>query len=478
MDMKKRALSYIDGHADVFTALSDEIWGYAELSLKERRSAAAFARALEAAGFAVETQVCGIETAVAGQYGSGRPVIGFLAEYDALSGLSQRANTAERAPEAGMADGHGCGHNLLGAGAFAAACAVKQYLADSGLPGTVILYGCPGEEGGAAKAFMAKAGLFRTLDAALTWHPADVNEVAAGSCLACIQTEYRFTGLAAHAAGCPELGRSALDAAELMNIGVQFLREHCPSTARIHYAFTDGGGLSPNVVQPTAGVLYMVRDVSVKSALLLQKRVDDIAAGAALMSGVTLEKRFIDGCSELVPNHALESLLYQNFEAEQLPSYSEEDWAFARALHETYAAQVAGQPVSHAPDEAVQAAVKRLSENGARALNDFLMPLCHGMGCEPGSTDVGDVSWLTPTAQVHTVTAPSLCPGHSWQNVAAGKSALAHKGMLLAARVLAGAAIDMLDEPALLDVIRAEFTERTAGGWTSPIPDGAEPAAV
>ncbi len=475
---KQQALSYINRNAAAFIALSDEIWGCAELSLKERRSAQALAGALSKEGFSVETNICGIETAVSGRYGSGKPVIGFLAEYDALSGLSQAAGSTQKTPEAGMTNGHGCGHNLLGAGALAAAAAVKRYLEDSGASGTVILYGCPGEEGGAAKAFMARAGLFKELDAALTWHPADVNEVATGSCLACIQTEYRFSGVAAHAAGCPELGRSALDAAELLNIGVQFLREHAPATARIHYAFTDAGGISPNVVQPSAKALYMVRDETVKSALTLQKRVDAIAEGAAQMADVSLTRRFIDGCSELVPNFSLENLLYENFKAESLPQYSEADWAFARALQATYREQTAGQPVTHATDESIRAKVRELSENGTRALNDFLLPLYHGTAHEPGSTDVGDVSWLTPTAQIHCVTAPSLCPGHSWQNVAAGKSGIAHKGMLLAARVLAGAAMDMLEEPALLDVIRAEFLERTAGGWTSPIPDGARPEIV
>ncbi|MDO4572978.1 MAG: amidohydrolase, partial [Clostridia bacterium] len=311
-----------------------------------------------------------------------------------------------------------------------------------------------------------------------TWHPADVNEVVTGSCLACIQTEYIFSGQAAHAAGCPELGRSALDAAELCNIGVQFLREHMPPSARIHYAFTDGGGLSPNVVQPTARVLYMVRDERVKSALELQKRVDDVAAGAALMTGTQLKKRFIDGCSELLPNYALEDILYKNFSKTPLPVYTDEDWALARALHASYREQVAGQPVSRVPDEAIQAEVRRLSEDGGRALNDFLMPLYHGALHEPGSTDVGDVSWLTPTAQVHALTYPSLCPGHSWQNVAAGKSRIAHEGMLLAARVLAGAAVDLIEQPALLDAVRAEFSRRSAAGWQSPIPDGAVPELV
>ena len=233
----------------------------------------------------------GIDTAFSAEFGNGSPRIGILAEYDALSGLSQEAGSLERKELISGGCGHGCGHNLLGAGALGAALGVKAYLEKTGHPGTVILYGCPGEEGGAAKAFMARDGLWKSLDAALTWHPQDVNEVRTGSSNSCIQIQYKFTGVASHAAQAPELGRSALDAVELMNIGVQFLREHMSTRARVHYAITDTGGLSPNVVQPKASVLYMIRSNHVGEAVQLQERVDKIAQGAALMTDTRVEKK-------------------------------------------------------------------------------------------------------------------------------------------------------------------------------------------
>lgn len=219
---------------------------------------------------------------------------------------------------------------------MAAALGVKAYLEAAKIPGTVVLYGCPGEEGGAAKAFMARDGLWYGLDAALTWHPDDANEVLTGSSNSCIQTQYHFTGVAAHAAGDPDRGRSALDAVELMNVGVQFLREHMSDKARVHYAITDAGGRSPNVVQPRASVLYMVRSNHVAEAVELQARVDKIAQGAALMTETTVEKKFIDGLADTVTNHALERVLYRNFEALGVPSYTPEELAFADSLAGTY----------------------------------------------------------------------------------------------------------------------------------------------
>ena len=252
---KRLAVDAIEAKAGLVTEIADQIWEYAELSLQEEKSADLYCRTLEQEGFRVERGICSIATAFSASYGSGRPVIGILAEYDALSGLSQKAGSLERQELVSGGCGHGCGHNLLGAGAFAAALGVKAYLEETKQPGTVILYGCPGEEGGAAKAFMARDGVWKDLDAALTWHPEDVNEVATGSSNSCIQVQYKFKGVASHAAGAPEKGRSALDAVELMNMGVQFLREHMSDKARIHYAITDAGGCSPQVGPPTARAL-------------------------------------------------------------------------------------------------------------------------------------------------------------------------------------------------------------------------------
>ncbi len=472
---KQAALAAIEENSEKIMEVADRIWDYAELSLQEVKSAALYVQVLREEGFAVEEGVCGIATAFSAGFGSGRPVIGILAEYDALSGLSQRAGGLEREELVPGGCGHGCGHNLLGAGALAAALGIKAYLQETGAAGTVVLYGCPGEEGGAAKAFMARDGLWRQLDAALTWHPEDVNEVATGSSNSCIQVQYKFTGTASHAAAAPELGRSALDAVELMNIGVQFLREHMSSRARIHYAITDAGGCSPNVVQPRASVLYMVRSNRVAEAVELQKRVDKIAEGAALMTETAFERKFIDGLADTVSNFALEKVLYDNFAQLGVPQYTEEEQAYADALARTYPGSDAVPGVAAEHDPAAHAQVAALQKQTGHAMNAFLAPLYQGEAFQAGSTDVGDVSWLTPTAQIHVASWPNGCPGHSWQNVSCAGTGIGRKAAIHAGKVLAAAAIDLFAQPELLRKARAEFEERTAQGYVCPIPPEAVP---
>ena len=469
---KQAALAAIEEKKQLVAGVADQIWEYAELSLQEVQSAALYVRVLRQEGFAVEEGICGIPTAFSASFGTGRPVIGILAEYDALSGLSQQGGCPVRRELTPGGTGHGCGHHLLGAGALAAALGVKHYLQQTGHPGTVVLYGCPGEEGGAAKAFMAREKLWYGLDAALTWHPDDCNEVATGSSNACIQVQYTFHGVAAHAAGDPEKGRSALDAVSLMNLGVQFLREHMEPQARIHYAVTDTGGCSPNVVQARASVLYMVRSDRVKKALELQARVDKIAEGAALMTETSCRRKFIDGLAETIPNHALEALLYRNFSEVGVPVYTGEEQAFAAALAATYEAE-GYLPGVGRQDAGYAAAVKAMKPAGA--MNDVLLPLYQGEAFSPGSTDVGDVSWQCPTAQLHVAAWPNGCPGHSWQNVSCGKTSIGHKAALCAGKVLCAAAVDLLEQPELLQAARREYEERTADGYTWPIPPEAVP---
>ncbi len=477
-ELKKAALAFVDENAALFEGVAEQIWENPELSLKEYKAAALYCRTLRALGFAVTEKLCGIDTAFCGSYGSGAPVIGILGEFDALSSLSQAAGETEEKPLVPGGAGHGCGHNLLGAGSLAAAAAVKAYLEKSGAPGTVIFFGCPGEEGGSGKAYMAREGLWSKLDAALSWHPGDVNQVETGTNNSCIQVLYRFSGRAAHAAGDPWDGRSALDAVELMNIGVQFLREHMTEDCRIHYAITDAGGVSPNVVQARASVLYMVRANKVADSVALQKRVDDIARGAALMTGTSFERVFIDGTAELQPNFALEELLYRNMAELGVPAYTAEDYAFAAALKKSFP-PARGLPGTGArADERIAAQVRLLSEDGTKPINDFLMPLYHGTLFTPGSTDVGDVSHLTPTAQINTTAWPSGVPGHSWQIVACGKSAMAFRAMRFAAKSLAGAAIDLIEDGTLLDAAKKEFRERSGPGYVCPIEEGAVPIAL
>ncbi|MBQ8934446.1 MAG: amidohydrolase [Lachnospiraceae bacterium] len=481
---KKEILEEIERKQDLVSNLADRVWEYAELSLKEEKSAALFAELLEKEGFDVVVGNNQIPTAFIASYGSGRPVIGLLAEYDALSGLSQQRGLDRHCEISEGGSGHGCGHNLLGAGAFAAALGLKKYLETHPGKGTVRLFGCPGEEAAASKAFMARDGVWKELDAALTWHPEDRNEVAVGSTNSCLQNLYRFYGRASHASGSPELGRSALDAVELMNIGVQFLREHMDDKARIHYAITNAGGVSPNVVQARADVLYYVRANHVSEALELQKRVDKIAEGAALMTETEYTKTFIDGLADTISNPVLEEVLYRCFEEIGVPRYTEEELEFTDRIAETVPGSGLGKTGSektHIPglgstvDSAYRDKAAELIKAAGHGMNDFLLPLFKGDVFRAGSTDVGDVSWLCPTAQIHVAAWPNGTPGHSWQNVSCAGSTVGKKAALTAGRVLAAAAAELFENPELLSQARSVFEKRTGelGGYQCPVPDGA-----
>lgn len=466
MDKQFLYRSVQDNREKIIT-LSDAIWEFAELSMAEYRSAEYYCNLLEENGFTVERNLCGIPTAFSGSFGSGSPRIGILGEFDALSGLSQKPGCTQRCPEVPGGNGHGCGHNLLGAGSFGAALAVKEAIAAGLLQGTVIFYGCPGEEGCAGKTFMARDGMFRDLDAALTWHPGDTNEVKVGASAACIQVEYRFDGVSAHAAGDPYNGRSALDAVELMHVGVQFLREHMPPNSSIHYSVTDGGGVSPNVVQAHAETIFMVRGETVRKAKQLLQRVNSIAQGAALMTDTTVTSRQIDGTASTLGNQVLEEVMHRNLLETPLPEYTQEERSFAEALHATYPSDLPGGMTQL--NREIRAFVVKETDGGKRALNDFILPYVPSTAYSPGSTDVGDVSWLTPTAQITTATWTSCSPGHSWQNVSIGKTSLAHKAMLQAAMVMAGSAADLMEDASLLAAARTEFQETAAEGYDCPI---------
>ena len=474
---KEQAISYIEEKAGVFSGVSDRIWADPELSLKEFHAAKLYIETLRLSGFSVTEKLGGMPTAFSGSFGHGRPVIGFLGEFDALSGLSQKGASPEPEMLFPGGNGHGCGHNLLGAGDLAAAFAVKNYLESTGREGTVIFFGCPGEEGGAGKAFLARERTWEALDAALTWHPSDVNEVVSGTNNSSLQVLYEFTGLSAHAAGDPENGRSALDGVELMNTGVQYLREHMSSDCRVHYAITDTGGVSPNVVQAKAAVLYMVRANKVKDSVKLLARVDKIARGAALMTETEVRRVFIDGTAELVPNFELESLLYDNFRQIPLPSYTKEEQALAQGI-KRHCPTAPAPGIGACFDPQIREFVREKSREGTLALNDFLIPPVHTTGFVAGSSDVGDVSWQTPTAQIHTAAFVSGAPGHSWQNVSSAGSGIGRKAMLQAAKVLACSAIDLFEKPEILQRAREEFRKRTEGGYVCPIEEDAVPRAL
>src|SRR5579875_3228142 len=304
----------VEAKQEPFIALSDRIWGMPELNFEEFRSAAEHVAMLEAEGFRVTKGLAGIPTAIMGEAGEGGPVIAILGEFDALPGLSQEAGAAEHRPLPGDGSGHGCGHNLLGAGALLAAAAVKDWLAAQGIQGRVRYYGCPAEEGGAAKTFMVRDGAFDDVDVAISWHPAPFAGVNEAHSLAILLLDFSFTGRASHAAAAPHLGRSALDAVELMNVGVNYMREHMPSDARVHYALLDAGGIAPNVVQAHAKVRYLIRARNLPELTRLIERVRKIADGAALMTETAVEAKVVSAVSNLLPNRPLEETMHANLE--------------------------------------------------------------------------------------------------------------------------------------------------------------------
>jgi aminobenzoyl-glutamate utilization protein B len=451
----------INEQRDTFTAHSDEVWEYAELRFQEHKSVAAQTAIMEAEGFRITPNVAGIPTAFMAEAGSGSPIIGFLGEYDALAGLSQQAGAAQPQPLVPGAAGQGCGHNLLGAGSMLAAVLVKQYLAANGLSGTVRYYGCPGEEGGSGKTFMAREGAFDDLDAAFCWHAGSFNAVMSVRTLANIQVYFRFRGQASHAAGSPHLGRSALDAVELMNVGVNYLREHMPIDCRVHYAVTNTGGISPNVVQANAEVLYLVRAPDVEQARALYERVCNVARGAALMTETELTIEIDKACSDVLPNATLELDLYENLTAMGPVPFDDADRAFAEAIRASFT------------EEHIRSSIETYGADVPLTLplHDGLVPFDGNALPRSGSTDVGDVSWITPTAQVYGACWAIGTPGHSWQVVAQGKSAAAHKAMLHAAQSIAATALDAILTPGLLERARAELKEKTGGKpYLCPIP--------
>ena len=442
-------LSAIDEKKEWLDGIADYIWENPELAFREYKSAECLCDALRREGFRVETGLAGIETAFSGTYGSGRPVIGILGEYDALSGLKQSSGSLT--PDGGGAPGHGCGHNLLGTGSLAAAVAVKRYLESHPGAGTVVYFGTPGEEGGSGKAFMARDGVFDDLDAAFCWHPAEITEVRTSLSLANYQILFRFDGKPSHAGGAPELGRSALDAVELMNVGVNFLREHMIDEARIHYAITDTGGASPNVVQGHAEVLYLIRAPKNSQVKELYARVCKIAEGAALMTETAESHQFIKACSNVVLNEPIQRMLYEKMTEIAPPEPTGEDVAFARALTES---ALLGNPKA-----------------------DLAHPIHWELGPykpteqKKGSTDVGDASWVCPTAQVHTATWAYGTPGHSWQAVSQGKLPLAHEMMRYAGKIMAAGAVELMTNPELLAEAKKDFRARVGEeGYVPPIP--------
>lgn len=456
----------VEAKRAAFFELSDRVWEMPETNYEEFRSSNEHADLLEREGFRVTRGVAGLPTAVMGEAGEDGPVIAILGEFDALPGLSQVAGLAEEQPVVPGGNGHGCGHNLLGSGSMLAAAAVKDYLARNGLKGRIRYYGCPAEEGGSSKGFMVRAGVFDDVDIAISWHPAAFAGVNNPISLACNEINFHFSGRASHASATPHLGRSALDAVELMNVGVNYMREHMPSSARIHYAVTDTGGSAPNVVQARATVRYLVRARDLPELNGLVARVKKVADGAALMTETTVRSRIISGDANLVGNTPLESLMHSHLERLGPPAFDEHDHAIARKFQETFS------------QEDIASSYKRfdVTPKKGQALCDSIFPPESGDGAIVGSTDVGTVSWVVPTVQMRGATYAIGTPGHSWQLVAQGKLPAAHKGMEHAAKVMAGTAIDLLANRDLIDAAKSDHRNRLEGKpFVNPIPDDVQP---
>ena len=462
---------WIESNHAMFTHLSDEVWGYAELGYKEFESSKTLEDALEEAGFKLERGVAEIPTAFVASYGNAAgPVIGILGEFDALPGLSQDC-VPYRKPLASGAPGHGCGHNLLGVAGLAAVMAVKQAMDTGEVKGTIRYYGCPAEEGGAGKAFMANAGVFDDVDICLTWHPDTFNGTLYANFLANYRVTFKFYGKTAHAAADPFNGRSALDAVELMNVGVNYLREHMIPDARVHYVTINGGGVAPNVVPDFAESLYSVRAPRTDQLDALFERVKDIAKGAALMTGTEVKINVISGMSNMLSNETINEVLQSKLVEVGAPKFNAEEHIFARELSKSI------------PPESLEtsAYVYGLDSKAVAALKDTvlfedILPPFKSEVVLPGSTDVGDVSWVTPTGQIFTTCWALGSPGHSWQIVAQGKMGIGQRGMLYAGKVMAASALEFMQNKSMLEKAKDEFKgKRTAAKYVSPIPPGTKP---
>ncbi len=428
----------IADHQSQMENISDSLWNWAEVGYKETQSSALMQTVLREHGFKVETGVAGMPTAFVATWGGDGPVIGMLAEMDALPGLSQQA-IPDKKPQSGMHNGHACGHHLFAGGSVGAALVVKDWLEATGTAGQIRVYGTPAEEGGSGKVYMAREGLFDDVDVALHWHPGDGNSAEASSTLANKSAKFRFRGIAAHAAAAPERGRSALDAVEAMNMMVNMMREHVPDRTRIHYVITNGGA-APNIVPDFAEVYYYVRSPEPEVVLSLWKRLEKIAEAAALGTETEMEEEVVGGTWNILPNLTLARQMDNSMHAFGGISYSAEEENFADKIRPSL-----GKPAMKAKGQ--QSEVAKFSED---------IPVWSA------STDVGDVSWQVPTAGLRAATWVPGTPPHSWQAVAAGGMSIGKKGMTLAASTLALTAIKLFEQPAVIEEAKAEFDRRAS----------------
>jgi aminobenzoyl-glutamate utilization protein B len=444
--------SWLSENAEVLDRISKEVWNAAELGFQEHRSSALFADTLEKAGFTVTRGAAGMKTAFIARYGTARPTIAFLAEYDALPGLSQKAIPQKEPQELGR-PGHGCGHNLLGTASIGAAIAAKDAIVKNRLPGSVVVFGTPAEEGGGGKVYLVRAGLFQDIDAVIGWHPDVVNQVRAGSSLAVRRMRFRFTGIAAHAALHPEQGRSALDAVELMNIGTNFLREHISQEMRLHYIISRGGE-RPNVVPDDAENWYYVRGPRMAAVDDVTKRVSAIAEGACLMTRTTVEVRDQSGTYEFLPNRALAEVVHRQLLRVGPPPFDEADRNFGGILRKNLGI---------------------IDPNGGKQPFDTnVLPITTERLM--ASSDIGDVSWVVPTVELRVASSVKGAATHTWAFAATAGGPIGQKGCRTAALIMASAALDLVVNPKELIAVKEEFANQTRGfKYVAAIPERAQP---
>jgi aminobenzoyl-glutamate utilization protein B len=435
---KEAVLTKLDTKSEKYRAIAQEIWSLAEMGYQETKSSALLQKTLQEEGFKIITGVANIPTAFTAEFGSGYPVIAILGEFDALPGLSQQAVPEKKS--AGTIAGHACGHHLFGTASSAAAIAVKDWMKANKQSGTIRFYGCPAEEGGGAKVYMSREGLFDDVDVALHWHPSSQNAASAAAALANISAKFRFHGVSAHAAGAPEMGRSSLDAVEAMNAMVNMMREHIPQEARIHYVITDGGK-APNVVPDFAEVYYYARHNRRDVVRGIFERIVKAGEGAALGTETKMEYEIVNGVHELLPNLTLQKLVHNNLSEIGGFTYSEEEKEFGNKI-------------------ALSLGQEGLNETRALEVQPY-----KETAKAYGSTDVGDVSFVVPTVGFGTATWVPGTPAHSWQAVAAGGTSIGNKGMMVAAKTLTATAIDLFSDQNLIKKAKTEFDERRGKGF-------------
>lgn len=450
LQKKQDILKSVEKHQKELIMLSDDIWNYAETALMEHKSSKALADYAEAQGFKVERNVADLPTAFIASYGLGKPIIGIMGEYDALPGLSQKAQITKEALKVGAA-GHGCGHNMFGPGSLGAAIAIKELIEAGELKGTIRFYGTPAEEDLAGKVYMARAGVFDDLDVCLDWHPSYLNEASVQSSQAVTDYSINFKGKSAHAAADPWNGRSALDAAEFFTTGINSLREHVKPSVRMHYVYTKAGQV-PNVIPEEASVWLWIRDSKRSGVAEVAERMKDIAKGAALMAGVEYEVKLNSGLYEILVNQAGADVLQKNIEFVGPISYTEDEIEFANNIMKEYGLEAKG----------IDGSIHKMKETLADAVG--------------GSTDVGDVSYIVPEISLGAVTAPVGSPWHSWVVVACGGMSIGHKGMLFASKSLGTTMVDLFEDEALRAKIKAEFLKRKGSEvWKAMLPEGPAP---